>query len=82
MVWVENNGLFLLSNNSVFAFGFQTSQDVTMFTLGVIHIYSSKVVWTANTGSLVVSSDYFVFNKDGNVYLESEIGVIWSTNTT
>ncbi|KAF3969847.1 hypothetical protein CMV_006389 [Castanea mollissima] len=81
MVYVENNGLFRLSNNSVFAFGFKNSQDVTMFALVVIHINSSKVVWTANTGSMVTGSDNFVFGNDGNVYLESTNGVIWSTNT-
>lgn len=68
MVYVENNGLFLLSNNSVFAFGFKNSQDVTMFALVVIHINSSKVLWTANTGSMVTGSDNFVFGNDGNVY--------------
>ena len=81
MVYVENYGLFLLSNNSVFAFGFKNSQDVTKFALVVIHINTSKVVWTANTGSMVTSSDNFVFGNDGNVYLESTNGVIWSTNT-
>jgi hypothetical protein len=83
MVWVEVNGLFLLSNNSVFGFGFHTDldDDVTMFALVVIHINSSIVVWTANIGSLVTGSDAFVFDENGNVYLESYNGVVWSTNT-
>jgi hypothetical protein len=86
MVWVEHSGQFLLSNNSVFAFGFRNTLDdddvMTMFSLAIIHIYSSKVVWTANIGSLVTDSENFVFDKNGNVYLEGKKGgVAWSTNT-
>lgn len=50
MKWVEDDGLFLLSNSSIFAFGFEGSQNVTIFALEVIHMRSSKVVWTANIG--------------------------------
>ncbi|KAK3212075.1 hypothetical protein Dsin_016781 [Dipteronia sinensis] len=38
MNWIDNDGLFLLSNNSDFAFGFQTTEkDVTLFLLVVLH---------------------------------------------
>lgn len=81
--WAEKDGLFLLSNSSIFAFGFGDGQNVTMFALQVIHIRSSKVVWTANIGLLMVTdSDNFVFDNKGNVYLESGNSAVWSTNTT
>ncbi|KAJ4957988.1 hypothetical protein NE237_025099 [Protea cynaroides] len=81
MNWVDNNGMFLLSNNSQFSFGFFTTQDATLFLLVVLHISSSKVVWTANRGSPVGNSDKFVFEDNGNAYLESSGGVVWSTDT-
>ncbi|XP_077210541.1 S-domain-2 5 [Tasmannia lanceolata] len=82
MNWVDKSGLFLLSNNTNFAFGFITSQDVTLFLIGVIHVGSSKVVWAANEGSLVGNSDMFMLGNDGNAYLQSSGRVIWSTNTS
>ncbi|EHA8591631.1 G-type lectin S-receptor-like serine/threonine-protein kinase SD2-5 [Cocos nucifera] len=84
MNWIDHNGLFLLSNGSNFAFGFTTysPQDTTSFLLAVIHQGSSTIVWTANRDSPVTSSDNFVFDKDGNAYLESGGTPIWSTNTS
>ncbi|KAG7992581.1 hypothetical protein I3843_02G134600 [Carya illinoinensis] len=82
MVYIDNKGIFLLSNNVKFAFGFYTSLDVTLFLLVIIHIPSSKVVWTANRDLLVQRTDNFVFGENGNVYLERGNGVVWSTNTT
>ncbi|KAG2729305.1 hypothetical protein I3760_01G243700 [Carya illinoinensis] len=80
--WADKNGLFLSSNNSAFAFGFFTALDVDLFLLVVFHMGSSKVVWTANRGLLVNNFDKFVFEENGNVFLEIGDGVAWSTNTT
>jgi hypothetical protein len=82
MRYIDNKGIFLISNNSKFGLGFYTSVDVTLFLLVVIHIPSSKVVWTANRGLLVQNTDNFVFGENGNVYLKRGDGVGWSTNTT
>ncbi|KAK9923127.1 hypothetical protein M0R45_031560 [Rubus argutus] len=85
MEWVDNSGRFLLSNNSAFAFGFYQGLDVSevkSFLLVVIHLGTTKVVWTANRGLLVANFDKFVFDKNGNVYLRSGDGFVWSTNTT
>lgn len=82
MNWVDIDGLFLLSNNRKFAFGFYNTENVTSFLLGIKHTGSLKIVWTANRGSPVTNSDKFVFGNDGNVYLESGNVVVWSTNTT
>ncbi|KAK7325250.1 hypothetical protein VNO77_29409 [Canavalia gladiata] len=80
--WNDHDGLFLLSNNSAFGFGFFTTLDVSLFVLVVIHLSSYKVVWTANRGLLVKISDKFVFEHSGNAYLEGRNGVVWATNTT
>lgn len=80
--WAANNGLFLSSNNSVFALGFYTALDVELFVLVVIHLGSSKVVWTANRGLLVNNFDKFVFDRNGDVFLERGNGLAFSTNTT
>ncbi|XP_058195871.1 G-type lectin S-receptor-like serine/threonine-protein kinase SD2-5 [Rhododendron vialii] len=81
MNWVDHNGLFLLSNNSIFALRFYNGLDVASFVLVVIHMGSSKIVWTANRGLLVRNTDKFVFDKNGNVYLENATSVVWSTDT-
>ncbi|KAF8369841.1 hypothetical protein HHK36_032136 [Tetracentron sinense] len=81
MTYIDNDGLFLLSNSSNFAFGFLTTPSITLFLLVVIHMGSSSVVWTANRGSLVKNSDKFVFADNGNVYLEKDDSMVWSTNT-
>lgn len=79
---IDNNGLFLTSNNSVFGFGFYTALDVQFFLLVVIHISSAKVVWTANRGLLIRDSDKFVFEKNGNAYLQRGNGEAWSAKTS
>lgn len=81
MNWVDHDGKFLLSNNSVFALQFYNGLDVASFVLVVIHMRSSKVVWTANRGLLVRNTDKFVFDKNGNAYLENATSVVWSTDT-
>ncbi|KAL0003550.1 hypothetical protein SO802_017331 [Lithocarpus litseifolius] len=48
----------------------------------VIHLDSSKVVWTANRGLLINNSDKVVFDNQGNVFLKRGDGVVWSTNKT
>ncbi|KAL4292212.1 hypothetical protein S245_061697 [Arachis hypogaea] len=80
--WDDYNGMFLLSNNSAFAFGFFGTLDVSLFVLVVLHLSSYKVVWTANRGLLVRNSNRFVLEHSGNAYLEGGNGVVWSTNTT
>ncbi|KAJ1379207.1 putative serine/threonine-protein kinase [Sesbania bispinosa] len=80
--WNDHGGFFLLSNSSAFAFGFFTALDVSLFVLVVIHLSSYKVVWTANRGLLVRNSNRFVFDHNGNAYLEGGNGMVWATNTT
>ncbi|KAH7574123.1 hypothetical protein JRO89_XS03G0255000 [Xanthoceras sorbifolium] len=79
MNWIDNDGLFLLSNNSDFAFGFQTTEnDVTLFLLVIMHRGSTSTIWTANRGSPVSNSDKFVFNEDGKVSLQRGGSAVWS----
>ncbi|THG13925.1 G-type lectin S-receptor-like serine/threonine-protein kinase SD2-5 [Camellia sinensis] len=83
MNWIDNQGLFLLSNDSNFGFGFtKTPQNVTLFLVATIHMSSSTVVWSANRASPVQMSDNFVFDDSGNAYLQSGGSLIWSTNTS
>ncbi|GFZ08355.1 hypothetical protein Acr_20g0001630 [Actinidia rufa] len=82
MNWIDNDGLFLLSNSSSFAFGFITTpKDVTWFLLSIIHMSSLKVVWCANRASPVRNSDDFVFDDSGNAYLQSGTTTVWSSDT-
>ncbi|KAJ0858233.1 putative non-specific serine/threonine protein kinase [Helianthus annuus] len=57
------------------------NSDVTSFTLVIIHIASSRIIWSANRDVPVVNSDKFVFDNDGNAYLQGNGKVVWSTNT-
>ncbi|KAI3468022.1 hypothetical protein Pfo_024685 [Paulownia fortunei] len=82
MYWIDNDGLFLVSNNLNFAFGLTTTEEnVTLFLLVVMHKSSSTIVWAANTGSPVQNSDNFAFDETGNAYLQSGGSTIWSTGT-
>ncbi|KAJ6406226.1 hypothetical protein OIU84_009869 [Salix udensis] len=81
MTWINLNGLFLISNSSNFAFGFSTTQDATQFLLVVVHTGSSKVIWSANRGSPVSSSDKFIFGEDGKVSLQKGDAVVWTADT-
>ncbi|KAF5773406.1 putative protein kinase RLK-Pelle-SD-2b family [Helianthus annuus] len=81
MQFIDNNGLFLVSNSSDFGFGFDPNSDVTSFTLVIIHIASSRIIWSANRDVPVGNSDKFVFDNDGNAYLQGNGKVVWSTNT-
>ena len=79
--WIDHNGLFLRSNSLDFAFGFSSTKDPSLFLLTVVHVSTSRIVWTANRGSVVGIDGKFVFNGTGNVYLEAQEGVIWDAAT-
>ncbi|TQD84353.1 hypothetical protein C1H46_030098 [Malus baccata] len=82
--WIDNGGLFLLSNRSEFGFGFkrfETSPQDRLFLLVIVHMDSSRVVWTGNRGSPVLNSDKFVFDAKSGVFLQSDGGVVWSADT-
>ncbi|KAK9079971.1 hypothetical protein SSX86_001646 [Deinandra increscens subsp. villosa] len=82
MQYVDNNGLFLVSNSSNFGFGFNTNADITTFTVVIMHMVSSRIIWSANRGVPIGISDNFVFDISGNAYIESSSrGLVWSTNT-
>ncbi|XP_022724597.1 G-type lectin S-receptor-like serine/threonine-protein kinase SD2-5 [Durio zibethinus] len=80
--WVEHEGVFLLSKNKLFGFGFFTTLDAKSFLLVIIHLQPFQLVWTANRGASVDKSDKFVFDNNGNIYLERGDKVAWATNTT
>ncbi|XP_028779261.1 G-type lectin S-receptor-like serine/threonine-protein kinase SD2-5 [Neltuma alba] len=82
MNWIDKNGMFLVSNNGEFMFGFITTpNDNSLYLLVIAHGDNSKVVWTANRGLPVSNSDNFVFDKTGNVFLQKGSDVVWSTDT-
>ncbi|KAK1256665.1 G-type lectin S-receptor-like serine/threonine-protein kinase SD2-5 [Acorus gramineus] len=82
ITWIDNGGLFLLSNDSTFAFGFVTLGDPTAYLLAVIHQKSKKIVWAANRGALINDTDVFAFGNDGNVVLQSRKTTVWSSGTS
>lgn len=79
--WINQNGMFLLSNNSAFGFGFYTDADSSSYLLVILHLSSEKVIWSANRYIKVSSSDKFVFGTNGNAYLGNSSSVVWSTGT-
>ncbi|KAG9157083.1 hypothetical protein Leryth_009109 [Lithospermum erythrorhizon] len=81
MTFIDNGGLFLVSNDSNFGFGFITTNDVTLFLLVIVHVSSSKIVWSANRGSPVRNNDPFMFDDNGNAYLQTGGSTIWSTDS-
>ncbi|XP_019179062.1 PREDICTED: G-type lectin S-receptor-like serine/threonine-protein kinase SD2-5 [Ipomoea nil] len=81
MSWIDYNGMVLVSNNSNFTFGFQQTEDVTLFLLVVMHWTSQTLVWSANRASPVRGSDHFLLDDTGNAYLQSGGSTIWATNT-
>ncbi|KMT18928.1 hypothetical protein BVRB_2g030280 [Beta vulgaris subsp. vulgaris] len=82
MGYIDKNGLFLLSNDSTFAFGFKPiPNDVTLFSLVIIHQDTSTVVWTANRASPVANADKFVFDTNGSVSLQSSGKAVWEADT-
>ncbi|KAL2895964.1 G-type lectin S-receptor-like serine/threonine-protein kinase SD2-5 [Bienertia sinuspersici] len=81
MGFIDNNGVFLKSNDSTFAFGFKPTDDVTLFLLVILHQESSTIVWTANRASPVTNSDNFVFDSDGSVSLQGGGKTVWNPDT-
>ncbi|KEH38549.1 putative protein kinase RLK-Pelle-SD-2b family [Medicago truncatula] len=80
--FIDKDFKFLLSKNRVFAFGFVAAvNDTTKFLLAIVHTASSTVLWAANRALPVSNYDSFVFDKNGNAFLEKDGIVIWSTNT-
>ncbi|WJX09821.1 non-specific serine/threonine protein kinase [Trifolium repens] len=66
MTWIDKDGMFLVSNKQEFSFGFvRTSNDSTLFLLAIVHIESTRIVWTANRESPVSNSDKIVFDEKG-----------------
>ncbi|XP_018480232.1 G-type lectin S-receptor-like serine/threonine-protein kinase SD2-5 [Raphanus sativus] len=75
MNYINNDGIFLESNNSDFGFGFvNTPASVTLFTLSILHRASSRLIWSANRASPVSNSDKLQFEANGNVVLRKEQG--------
>ncbi|CAH8360743.1 unnamed protein product [Eruca vesicaria subsp. sativa] len=75
MNYINNNGIFLESNNSNFGFGFlNTPASVTLYTLSIVHKPSKRLIWSANRASPVSNSDKFQFEANGNVVLRREQG--------
>ncbi|KAL8162021.1 hypothetical protein V2J09_013510 [Rumex salicifolius] len=81
MTYVDNNGVFLLSNSSNFGFGFLPTKDVTLFLLVILHMDTNRQIWAANRGYPIQSSDKFGFDSNGVVSLQSGGKVIWSPDT-
>ena len=73
--YINNKGVFLESINKNFGFGFITTpDDVTLFTLSIVHRSSSRLIWSANRASPVSNSDKLQFQDNGNVVLRGEGG--------
>ncbi|KAK3038024.1 hypothetical protein RJ639_032003 [Escallonia herrerae] len=82
VTWIDSAGKFLFSNNLNFVLGFSpTTEDPKLLLLVVIHVPTTTTVWTANRGSMVRQTDNFVFDRTGNMCLEKEGGIAWSTDT-
>ncbi|KAJ8751663.1 hypothetical protein K2173_025822 [Erythroxylum novogranatense] len=81
MKWIDKDGLFLVSENSFFGLGFRITKDVRLFLLVIIHVRSQTVIWSANRGSPVSNSDNFIFDENGNVFLQKGGNVVWEVDT-
>ncbi|XP_028792737.1 G-type lectin S-receptor-like serine/threonine-protein kinase SD2-5 [Neltuma alba] len=81
MIYIDNDGKFLESNNGEFVFGFiSTTNGTSSFLVGIVHKATETVVWTANRGSPVSESDNFVFDENGNLVLLGNNGnVVWQS---
>ncbi|XP_033135288.1 G-type lectin S-receptor-like serine/threonine-protein kinase SD2-5 isoform X2 [Brassica rapa] len=73
--YISNGGIFLESINKDFGFGFITTpDDVTLFTLSIIHKSSSRLIWSANRASPVSNYDKLQFQANGAIVLRREEG--------
>lgn len=79
---IDTGGVFLLSNGSIFGFGFVQTSSSTLYLLAVVHFRSNTVVWSANRENLVTNSDIFDFDENGNAFLQKAGSTVWSTNTS
>lgn len=79
MSWIDDGGIFLLSENSGFAFRFQPYEDPTLFFLVIVHLSTKTTIWSANPDNPVSESDMFVFDKNGTAFLQKGEDIIWST---
>ncbi|KAG5030955.1 hypothetical protein AAZX31_06G065300 [Glycine max] len=83
MNWIDRDGKFLVSKKVQFAFGFvTTTNDTTKFLLAIIHVATTRVIWTANRAVPVANSDNFVFDEKGNAFLQKDGTLVWSTSTS
>ncbi|KAI6680191.1 hypothetical protein NL676_034072 [Syzygium grande] len=78
---IDTSGVFLLSNGSIFGFGFVQASTPTLYSLAVVHFRSNTVVWSANRDNPVTNSDTFDFDENGNAFLQKAGSTVWSTNT-
>ncbi|KAI6680186.1 hypothetical protein NL676_034067 [Syzygium grande] len=79
---IDDGGVFLLSNSSIFGFGFVQASGPPLYSLAVVHFRSSTVVWSANRDNPVTNSDTFDFDENGNAFLQKAGSTVWSTNTS
>lgn len=79
---IDTGGVFLLSNSSIFGFGFVQTSSSTLYLLAVVHFRSNTVVWSANRENPVTNSDIFDFDENGNAFLQKAGSTVWSTNTS
>ncbi|KAK1370111.1 Receptor-like serine/threonine-protein kinase [Heracleum sosnowskyi] len=78
--FIDDAGMFLYSNSSIFGFGFTSSdKDATRFVLVIVHLSTETIVWYANRDIPVRNTDKFVINDDGIAILQSGGSLIWST---
>ncbi|KAI6680188.1 hypothetical protein NL676_034069 [Syzygium grande] len=79
---IDTSGVFLLSNGSIFGFGFVQASSPTLYSLAVVHFRGNTVVWSANSDNPVTNSDTFDFDENGNAFLQKAGSTVWSTNTS
>ncbi|XP_030548307.1 G-type lectin S-receptor-like serine/threonine-protein kinase SD2-5 isoform X2 [Rhodamnia argentea] len=79
---IDTSGVFLLSNSSIFGLGFVQASSPSLYSLAVVHSPSNTIVWSANRDNPVMNSDTFVFDENGNAFLQKAGSEVWSTNTS
>ncbi|KAE8705096.1 hypothetical protein F3Y22_tig00110430pilonHSYRG00256 [Hibiscus syriacus] len=81
MQWEKHDGKFLFSKSKLFVLP-SILPRIFKDLLVIGHIHSCQIIRTANIDLSVGKTDKFVFDNNGNVYLERGDGVAWATNTT